>query len=555
MHQFCKITYLRKDIGRIRLLCAFAGSVMFNHGVLAQDLVSPVHYVSSQTEQDIPNSLLPFSATDIPVEKKLVQNTTEHQKSTVKKNSASPAQPETGIAPEETIPNALTSPVLDNVPTALDKRQMSDPTRASSSPLAPMPQPSQQLLQVPQTDADPADTLPSEVNSNKRPGPRLKQSFSVLFTEQRPFLLYAQDTSISYLMPNALVEHPWISRTLRNTLELRALGKWQELRKQTSDIQGDTKNTNRPDLVISGRVEDRFSSDSFSSLFLMETTTKGSEKKPAEVLSFNFDHRTKQAFELRDLFEHQNEEILQATVSLIAAYLQADIVRQKSVRLGTPVTIDQDSWLKDLKPDLGLFRTFTLVPSKTTGKIAGLTFHFNPGLIGAKSDGVYEVYVPAAIFSGSLNTKFANEFEGDAMQVSRHNAAGFSSASINLDSWRDDMELGGDMLIEGEVPGNWCDGFHLTLVDNKSGQIVTEALVEMLPKLPPYGLAGNMMRFRAELPVTGSGGQTGQLIFEPYKVETSQGRILLRAQSSCDPDKAIIAPDPQRDSIAISVIY
>ena len=153
--------------------------------------------------------------------------------------------------------------------------------------------------------------------------------------------------------------------------------------------------------------------------------------------------------------------------------------------MGTPVSIDQDSWLKDLEPDLNLLSTFTLVPSKIPGKIAGLTFHFDPGILGAEADGAYRVYIPAAIFSASLDAAFAPMFEGDAMVVSRHTASGFSTASVNLDGLRDNAELGGDMLIEGEVPGSWCDGFHMTLVDNNSGQIVTEAVVEMLPTLPP----------------------------------------------------------------------
>ncbi len=533
---------------------------------LADGRIEAVNYIVQDTPQDLGSDLLPLSPTPDPAQMKLVQSKDETPPTLQKEPTPRPAAdagadaplvPAAPAKPVESMPRAMTSPVLENVPTTLDKSQMSETMSepASNSSKASDPAPVADPAEQPENPSTVNQTQETGQSDETPEGPRLRKRFSVLFTEQRPFLLYAQDASISYLMPNALVEHPWISRILRGNLEDRALSKWQTLRKQLKNGQADANGTDRPALVISGRVEDRFSSSELSSLFLKETLTKSDASKHVQLFSFNFDHRTKQAFGLRDLFRSQNEDALKATINLIAAYMRADIVRQKSVRLGTPISIDQDSWLKDLNPDLNLLRTFTLVPSKISGKIAGLTFHFNPGLLGAESDGPYAVYIPAAIFAAALDDSFAGLFEGEAMLVSRHTATGFSTASVNLDGLRPNAELGGDMLIEGEVPGNWCDGFHLTLVDKKTGQIVTEALIELLPSLPPYGLAGNMMRFRAELPVSGSGGQQGQLTFEPYAVETEGDRVVLRPQSACEVDSVMTLPDPTRDSIAIPVTY
>ena len=179
---------------------------------------------------------------------------------------------------------------------------------------------------------------------------------------------------------------------------------------------------------------------------------------------------------MQDLFRAKDAKELGSTIELIDAYIQTDIVRQKSIRLGTLVRPDQDSWLKDLQPSLALLQNFTLVPSRETSKISGLAFHFNPGVLGAEADGQYDVYVPASIFSAALSERFAPHFGGEALRVSRHNAKGFSAASVNIEGLRSGAELGGDMLIEGEVPGNWCDGFHLTLTSKGNQQIVTEGV-------------------------------------------------------------------------------
>ncbi|TLP44874.1 hypothetical protein FDK21_13985 [Cohaesibacter sp. CAU 1516] len=541
---------------RLFLSLTLLGGLLLNGTALADGLAEPVSFMVQDPPQDLGIDLLPSTPTLKPSPAKLVENRTEAapaQQNELSGPDATKRKSETAsdpAVPVESMPRALTSPVLENVPTTLDKSQMQDSVgEAPDIPAATSQlEPSDATAEAKDTRQDGAPNIVPQ-------GPRLRQRFSVLFTEQRPFLLYAQDTSISYLMPNALVEHPWISRILRGTLENRALSQWQELRAQQKANPGNTSGTDRPKRVISGRVEDRFSSSELSSLFLKETITESDAHKHVQLLSFNFDHRSQQAFGLRDLFGSQNDDALKATINLIAAYMRADIVRQKSIRLGTTISIEQDSWLKDLNPDLDLLNTFTLVPSKLSGKIAGLTFHFNPGLLGAEADGPYAVYIPTAIFAASLDASYADLFEGDAMLVSRHTATGFSTASVNLDGVRENAELGGDMLIEGEVPGSWCDGFHLTLVDNKTGQIVTEALIELLPSLPPYGLAGNMMRFRAELPVSGNGGQQGQLIFEPYAVATEGDRVVMRPQSACDVDSAMTVPDPTRDSIAIPVTY
>ncbi len=446
----------------------------------------------------------------------------------------------------EAMPSSLTNPVLPNVPSTIKQSDIVEPPVTTEQ--------KEQITTAPLVEK----STPAVKNTAPiRPGPALRKGFSALFTEQRPFLLYSQDASITYLMPNALVDHPSLGRYLRGILEERALTRWQEIRTNGVEIEGlkSSDSNERPPLVITGRVEDRFYSPAFSSLYLEEKYSIGDKKYPDRILSFNFSHGDQKPFGLSDLFKSDGDKALGATIELIAAYIQADIVRQKTVKFGTPITPDQDSWLKGLKPSVLLFGTFTLVPSRETGKIAGLSFHFNPGLLGAEADGSYNVFVPASIFSPALSPRFADSFGGDALTASRHNAKGFSTASVNIERLKANSELGGNMLIEGEVPGNWCDGFHLTLNDVTSGQIVTEGLVQMLPELPSYGLSGNMIRFRAELSVSGAGGKDGKLVFEPFSVAVHEGRVAPRVGSVCQEDRSISLPDPARDMISIPVTY
>nr|WP_321457746.1 hypothetical protein [uncultured Cohaesibacter sp.] len=484
-------------------------------------------------------------------------------------------------APTTSMPPSMTSPLLPNVPSSLNQDKLQIPAQTGK------PTVGEAITSTDQSTSEPTDTNeqtnPAAQNSSAakeetaaqatndletitQSGPVLRKSFSALFTQQRPFLLYSQDASITYLMPNALVDHPSLSRYLRGILEERALDEWEKQRQaeqailasggaQTDQATSAEELEKRPSLIISGRVEDRFYSAQFSSLYLDETKSVDGSKQPNRILSFNFDNKSKKPIGLSDLFKAKDKKELDGTIELIDAYIQTDIVRQKSIRLGTLVRPDQDAWLKDFKPSLELLQNFTLVPSREAEKIAGLSFHFNPGVLGAEADGQYDVFVPASIFSASLSDGFAPLFGGEALRVSRHNGKGFSAASVNIEGLNSGAELGGDMLIEGEVPSNWCDGFHLTLSDKKSAQIVTEGVVQLLPDLPSYGLASNMMRFRAELSVTGDGEKEGLLTFEPYAVTVKDNHVLLREKSACDPKRPIAMPDPVRDLIAIDVNY
>ncbi|WP_316858127.1 hypothetical protein [uncultured Cohaesibacter sp.] len=465
---------------------------------------------------------------------------------------ASDEQPLT-TAPSGTMPSSLTSPVLPNVPSSLKQDGLEQPLNPQEqvTPDTVVPESTSAETSASQTQAAKTET------ASLKKGPRLRESYSPLFTQQRPFLLFAQDLSITYLMPNALVDHPYLSGYLRSILEERALAQWKTSREELAAKGQEARmaGEERPPLVINGRVEDRFYSASYSSLYLEEIKSLDGAKLPSQILSFNYDNQAKSPISLSDLFKGKDEKALAATVELIDAYIQTDIVRQKSIRLGTLVRPDQDAWLKDLKPSLELLKNFTFVPSRQTGMIAGLMFHFNPGLLGAEADGMYEVYIPASIFSAMLADKFVEVFGGDALQINRHSGKGFAASSVNIEGLKSGADLGGEMLIEGEVPENWCNGFHLLLVDSESKQIVTEGVVKMLPDLPSYGLASNMMRFRAELRVSGDGVKSGQLTFEPYPITVEDGRVMVKADSACNLEKPIAMPDPDRDAISINVNY
>ena len=397
-----------------------------------------------------------------------------------------------------------------------------------------------------------ADATVGQAEETARQGPKLRDSFSSLYTEQRPFLLYAQDASITYLMPRAVISHPKLGRALRSILEGRALEFWNIARKAGESDTGLSEEA-RPGHVLNSRIEDKFYSSRLSSLFLKEDRTLPDNKKSETILSFNYDLEKEAVIHFKDLFSGKSDKDLEAVVALISAYIQADIVRQKSIRLGAQIAPDQDAWLKEFKPDADNLDSFTLVPARESGKIAGLTFHFNAGLLGAASDGSYAVFVPASIFSANLAEDYASLFEGDAIRVSTVNSPGFTAASIHLQDIKPGAELGGPIIIEGEVPSDWCDGFHLTLASK--GEIAAEANIELLPKAATFGLSSGMVRFRAEMTIDGEGGKAGELVFEPYELKIANGRVMMREGSVCDPDRSIALPNPAKDTITLPVTY
>lgn len=447
---------------------------------------------------------------------------------------------ETGAAPENSAESLSTSDVISQpITESTDGSGLADLTPSG-------PAGTDQTTEA-VSDRQDGDTI--------RFGPRIRSPLSLLFAEQRPFLLHSQDASITYLMPHAVRGYPEIGRHLRATLEDRALNHWM-LSRDLAQAQPPDLNR-RPILVVNGRVEDRFSSSIFASLLLNEdrtqSTTPGKTKTSASILTFNYDYRSSEPLLLETLFAAESDRERESVVALLAAYIRADIIRQKSIRLATEINAEQDAWVKEFQPTLAQLQAFTLVPSRTSGKIAGLQFSFQPGELGAANDGPYHVYVPAAIFTPNLAEAYADFFADNALNVSSFNAAGFSNATIHLQTIRKGSELGGMMVIEGEVPNNWCDGFHLSLTDK--GTIIAEAQVELLPDLPPYGISSHMIRFRAEMTVNGEGDKNGELLFEPYRIEHEAGRMKLRKASVCKPDTDILQPQPRRDSVRLEVVY
>jgi hypothetical protein len=365
----------------------------------------------------------------------------------------------------------------------------------------------------------------------------------------RPFLLHSKDATITYLMPGAILNRPALDFALRSELEDRALDFWQLSRQVRSKLPAFSETP----FLLRSRIEDRFQSPRYSSLYWKEEQQTGETVGKLSIHSLTYDHEVKKAIGLRDLLGNQEEDHYRALLDLLNAYIRADVARQKSLRLGASITPDQDAWLKEFSPTEENLSTFSLVPSTETGLIAGLTFHFNPGLLGAAADGAYSVYVPSSIFASSLQQDYAANFGGDALKISNHASNGLSSAMVPLRNLTEGDELAGSMVFEGEAPQNWCNGLHVTLLDGD--EIVSEGAVTMEPNLPGFGLVDGMIRFRVEMDVNGEGGNPGRLVFEPYKVERQNGRAILKKGHACDPEKALELPNPVNDQVSLSVVY
>lgn len=365
----------------------------------------------------------------------------------------------------------------------------------------------------------------------------------------RPFLLHSKDATITYLMPGAILNHPQLGQALRSELESRALSFWQDARK----IKRSVKSSDNIPFILRSRVEDRFQSERYSSLFWQEERQRGKDKGALTHSSLAYDHLLQKPIGLKAFLGQEDDNSYNALLALLTAYIRVDIARQKSLRLGSSVSPDQDAWLKDLQPSPGLLSTFTLTPSNEAGLIAGLTFHFNPGLLGAEADGAYSVYVPSSIFATSLQDSYAVNFGGEALKVSNFASKGLSSAMVHLRDIKEGDELAGSMVIEGEVPSNWCNGFHVTLLDGN--EIVSEGGVTLEPNLPGFGLVNDMIRFRVDMDIKGQGGKVGQLVFEPYQVDQENGRAILKNQHACDESRALALPSPLKDQISVSIMY
>ncbi|MCT4654897.1 MAG: hypothetical protein N4A65_03695 [Cohaesibacter sp.] len=450
-------------------------------------------------------------------------------------------------------------------PATDDETNQSDKSSKPTAPSAPLISPSIAVPTLPPEGSVPgfsgsSQTLPSKEMSSGENVPAIidyvkarRSPNTPLQGPLKPFLLHSQDATITYLMPGAITQRPDLGLALRTILESRALAFWQQARAQQTFVSDKSKENRQP-YFLRSQIEDRFQSPRFSSLYWSEEE-HSSKDRPSRSTNhtLNYDHQSKQIFGLAEMFSAKDSQTLDGLLQLLSAYIRVDIARQKSIRLGATVSPDQDAWLKDFSPTAGQLASFNLEPSVETGKIAGLTFHFDNGLLGAEADGPYMVYVPASIFSTALGAEFADQFGGELIRASSHSARSLSSAKLHLLGMKSGAELGGTMTIEGEVPQNWCNGLHVTLTDGE--EIVAEGQVELEPDLPTFGLVDNMLRFRADITVNGEGGKEGFLTFEPYGTELEGTQAPLKAGHACDLKKTLVLPNPSIDQIAIPVTY
>ncbi|SNZ06995.1 hypothetical protein SAMN06265368_0609 [Cohaesibacter gelatinilyticus] len=414
-------------------------------------------------------------------------------------------------------------------------------------------QPSSNIARMAQTNSSTANATSGETTHDTRNKPETvtiqSQSNSNILGPLKPFLLHSKDATITYLMPGAIVHRAGLDLALRSELENRALDFWQLSRQVRSKLPAFSVSP----FLLRSRVEDRFQSSHYSSLYWQEEQQTGDASGTLSIHTLTYDHESEKVIGLQDLLGSQDDNHYRALLDLLNAYIRADIARQKSLRLGSSITPDQDAWLKEFSPTEEKLSTFNLVPSTENGLIAGLTFYFNPGLLGAEADGAYSVYVPSSIFATSLQPDYAANFGGEALKVNTYASNGLSSAMVHLRNLKEGDELAGSMVIEGEVPQNWCNGLHVTLLDGD--EIVSEGAVTMEPNLQGFGLVDGMIRFRVEMDVNGEGGNPGRLTFEPYQVEQQDGQAVLKKGHGCDPQKSLTLPNPINDQISLSVVY
>ncbi len=123
----------------------------------------------------------------------------------------------------------------------------------------------------------------------------------------------------------------------------------------------------------------------------------------------NFDKEQNHELSLGDILEGAADR--SKALEALAAYARADLKER------TGEDEESEDLLELSRPDLGVYERFTLCPSTSLDKAAGLTIHFPPPASGPYAGTDFHVTVPYTVFAKFLKPGMKSLFAGEPRQA------------------------------------------------------------------------------------------------------------------------------------------
>lgn len=294
-------------------------------------------------------------------------------------------------------------------------------------------------------------------------------------------------------LPRSATHDPQLLKRLRDDVT----SAFQEIRQQgNGDYAEFGSDSFNPYSLIMNWTE-RYVSDRYLSLLQVAYYYTGGAHGNTGYTSLVWDLSTGEEIGLPDILNNTDDGA--PALKAIARRLREALIAEKMTRSYSEEDARNDDGLNELKATLEAMRTFAFVPSRTPGKVAGLTFIYGPYYLGSYAEGDYQLFVPTSVFAEFLTPEFAALFEGEPLIMKTLTSNPTPGATILLPEPVDSEGITSPLVLQGEAPDFWFDYGVAKIELYANDELIAEGEMVAMPEEPVSGTASGMVRFKGEV--------------------------------------------------------
>lgn len=295
-------------------------------------------------------------------------------------------------------------------------------------------------------------------------------------------------------LPRSAGRDPQLMKRLRRGIEQA----FDETRAQANRDYREFGSESFNPYSLTANWTEQFVSDRYLSLLEISHYYTGGAHGNTGYTSLLWDIQESREILLEDIFD--NVEDGSPALKAIARQLRRALISEKMERMDFSAEEAQnDDSLNELKATIQTMQTFTFVPSREPGKVAGIAFTFGPYYLGSYAEGEYRLYVSANVFEAFLQPAFRNLFGGEPVLMETLTGYPMTGPAILLEEPGVSSNLTSPLALKGEAPDYWFE-YGVATVELYVNDIkIAETKIEAMPDATTSGTASGMVRFFGDI--------------------------------------------------------